>query len=285
MSLREYRRPRLVVLNPRSPVVDAARAVEHNNIGAVLVQAEGEIRGIVTDRDLAIRVVGRGRDSQTTELADVMTAPVAVLSPADSHQDAIRLMQERNIRRVPLVEEGRLVGIVTFDDLLLDEAAPLEELAAIVEAQIGEGGPAAPVKARRAARTEATYRRLLHQLRAQAALETAAEAETVLEVVLGSLVRRLTPDEAKDLIAQLPSRMQPALLALPPGPDKGISRQTIEAALVERLHVDPARAAQLVAAVGVTITQRVSRGQIQDVRAQLPDDLRSIFEDVRSAAA
>lgn len=280
MSLRWYRRPRLVVLNPKDPALDAARAIEHNNIGAVVVQDKGRVVGMVTDRDLTVRVVGLGLDPATTPLADVMTTPVVVLSPADSQTDAIRLMQEKTIRRIPLVEAGRVVGMVTLDDLLLDEGAPLDELAAIVEAQIGEGGPASPVRARNAARAESTYRRLLNQLRTNAGLETAAEAEAALEIVLKAVVCRLTPDEAKDLIAQLPSLLKPTLSALPPGPDKTVSRQTIETDLVERLQVVPTRAAQLMAAVGTTIAESVSIGQIQEVRNQLPGELRGIFPEV-----
>src|SRR5690606_36883834 len=108
--------------------LDAARAIENNNIGAVVVQDKGSVVGIVTDRDLTVRVVGQGRDPKTTLLSEVMTTPVVTLSPSDSQSDAIRLMQERNVRRIPLVEGERLVGIVTLDDWLLDEAAPLDQL-------------------------------------------------------------------------------------------------------------------------------------------------------------
>jgi len=286
MSLKWYRRPRLVALTTGTPVLEAARAIESNNIGAVVVQDKGAVAGIVTDRDLTVRVVGYGLDPRMTPLADVMTTPVATLSPKDSQSDAIRLMQERNIRRVPLVEESRFVGMVTLDDLLLDEAAPLDQLAAVVQAQVGEGGlpasPRLPAMRRRAARAEATYGRFLNQLRADAALANAEEAETALDVVLQSVVRRLTPGEAKDLIAQLPSLLQPTLLALPPGPDKLITRPTIEAELVQRLGVDTPRAAEVLAAVGGTIAQSVSAGQMRDVQNQLPEDLRGIFSDIRN---
>ena len=67
------------------------------------------------------------------------------------------------------------------------------------------------------ARAEATLRRMLNQLQTDAGLETAEEAESALNVVLSSVVRRLTPGEAKDLIAQLPSLLQPKLYGLPPG--------------------------------------------------------------------
>jgi uncharacterized protein (DUF2267 family) len=214
-------------------------------------------------------------------VGEVMTTSVETLSTSDDETAAIRLMRERNVRRIPLVEGDKVVGLVTLDDLLLDEAAPLEELATIVQAQIGEGGPATPLKSRagqrRTARAEATYTRLLSQVQADAGLGSLEQAETVLEIVVASLVRRLTPNEAKDLIAQLPSVLHAPLRALPPGPDKRISRETIESDLVNILDVDSARAAELLKAVGATIAQNVSPGQMSDVQGQLPDDLRRVF--------
>lgn len=281
MSLGLYVRPRLVVLNPRASAFEAARAIENNNIGAVVVQDKGEVVGIVTDRDLAVRVVGRGLDPKTTPIADVMASPVVTLSTSDSQLDAVRLMHERNIRRIPLVDHGRLVGIVTLDDLLIDEAAPIDELASVVAAQIGEGGPTAPVRTRAAARSAgraaSTYGRLLGHVRAAAGLETVEQAETALEIVLAAVVQRLTPEEARDLIAQLPSVLQPSLKALPSGPDKRITMETIVREIVRRMDVDPERATEIVRGVGTTIGQLVSPGQIEDVRAQLPRTMRDVF--------
>lgn len=281
MNLRWYRTPRMVVLTSNTTVLEAARALEHNNIGAVIVQDKGKVTGLVTDRDLAVRVVGRGLDPDTTTLGQVMTTPVVTLTPTDSQTDAIRLMQQRNIRRIPLVEDERVVGIVTLDDLLLDEAAPLELLASIVEAQIGEGGPApslrTPAARRSAARAQATYGRMLNQLQADAKLDSSDQAEAALEVVLGAIVRRLLPGEAKDLIAQLPSLLQPRLRALPPGPDKSITRQTLEAELSHQLGTDPDQTAHILACVGNVVAQTVTPGQMDDVQRQLPQDLRGIF--------
>jgi CBS domain-containing protein/uncharacterized protein (DUF2267 family) len=289
MSLKWYLRPRLVALNPSTPVLEAARAIENNNIGAVVVQEKGRVVGMVTDRDLAVRVVGRGLDPKTTALADVMTAPVATLSPASHQTDAIRLMREQNVRRVPLVEDERFVGIVTLDDLLLDEAAPLDQLAEIVQAQLGEGGPMAPSKstgqARRAARAACTYGRFLHHVLSNTGLDKKGQAETAIEIVLGALVRRLTPGEAKDLIAQLPSSLHETLLSLPPGPDRQITRETIENALVQRLDIDPVRAALILRAVGLTLAESVSAGEMEDVQGQLPGVLRSTFSGWPAPAA
>lgn len=287
MSLRWYRRRRMVVLDRDAPVIEAARAIEGNNIGAVVVQHRGTIAGIVTDRDLAVRALGRGLDPRSTAIGEVMTPDVVTLSSTDSQSDAAYLMQKRNCRRIPLVDDGRLVGMVTLDDLLLDEAVPLQDLAAIVESQIGEGGPIPsprlPSRARSLARAGATYRRMLSQVRARTGLESAEDARTALESVLAQVLRRLTPDEARDLTAQLPSILQENLHTVPPGPDKTITLEGIERELAGRLGVDASRAREILAGVGAVVVDSVSKGEMDDVRRQLPAQLRGIFrEDVSS---
>lgn len=287
MSLRWYRRPRMVVLDRDAPVIEAARAIESNNIGAVVLQHKGTVAGIVTDRDLAIRALGRGLDPRSTAIGDVMTPDVATLSSTDSQRDAVHLMQERNCRRIPLVDGGRVVGMVTLDDLLLDEAVPLAELAAIVESQIEEGGPnpslRRPSQARGLARAEATYRRMLSQLRARTGLDNAEDARSALESVLAQVLRRLTPDEARDLTAQLPSILRESLPTVPPGPDKSITLEGIERELAGRLGVDASRAREILAGVGATVVDSVSKGEMDDVRRQLPAELRGIFSDDASS--
>lgn len=281
MSLQSYQFQRMVVLNPSDPVLEAARAIENNSIGAIVVYDGRSVVGLLTDRDLAVRVVGRGLDPKLTMIGDVMTTPVTTLSPADSHDDAIRLMQQKRIRRIPLVDEGRVVGIVTLDDLLLDEAASLEQLAMVIEAQIGAGGPLAtlrwPPSQRSAARAEGTYGRMRNQLRETTDLETAELAETALEVVIGSIVQRLTPNGANNFIAQLPSLLQQTLRELPPGPDKTITDQAIKSALMDRLDVNESHAWRIIDEVIAIIENTVSPGQLQDLEAQLPKRLRELF--------
>jgi uncharacterized protein (DUF2267 family) len=271
----------MVVLGSNATALEAARALENNEIGAVLVREHGRVAGIVTDRDLAVRVLGRGLDPKATSLGDVMTKSVCTLEPSNSVSEAIHVMEQRNVRRVPLVEADRIVGMVTLDDLLVDERAPLDELASVVQAQIGAGGPAASARSRsqkrRVARAEGTYNRLLNRVRDAAELDTPELADTAFEVVLSSLVRRLTPGEAKDLAAQLPSLLAPVIAAQPPGPDKSVTRETIEADLVRRLDLDPGRAGRILTAIGSVIVDSVSAGQMDDVRRQLPQDLRAVF--------
>jgi len=287
MPLRAYVRPRLVILAPQASAIEAARAIEKNNIGAVVVQDAGRVVGIVTDRDLTIRVLAPGLDPANTPLSEVMTSPVATLSPSDSPTDAIALMQKWNVRRIPLVERERLVGIVTLDDLLLDETAPIEQLGAIVQSQIGEGGPfdeRSPQRLRSLARAEATLQRMIAKVRVAAGFDGDEIAEAALETVLTMLVRRLTPDEAKDLIAQLPSLLHATLRRQPSGPDKEITRHAIEESLARRLNIGSDRAAEVLDAVGSVIAESVTEGQMDDVRKQLPQELRGAFS-VRSEPA
>lgn len=282
MSLRWYGRPRMVVLNSSAPVLDAARAIEQNRIGAVVVQDKGRVVGIVTDRDLAVRALARGLAPATTRIAEVMTPAPVVLAPGDAIADAVRLMQERNIRRIPLVEGDRVMGMVTLDDLLLDEAAPLEELAAIVQAQIADGGPAGsprhPRRLRSLARSEATLTRFLAEVHRGTGLEDPAQSRLALDIVLSSLVRRLVPQEARDFIAQLPSLLQPELRALPPGPDKAITEASVQAELGAALRGDRPSTAQILAAVAGVVAGSISEGQAENVRSQLPKGLRDVFE-------
>lgn len=106
MPLYWYRQPRLVALSSKSSVLDAARAMENNSIGAIVVQDRGRIVGIVTDRDLAVRALGHKLDPENTTIAEVMTPTPLTLTLDDSREDAIALMQQGNVRRIPLTRMG-----------------------------------------------------------------------------------------------------------------------------------------------------------------------------------
>ena len=97
-------------------VADAAQQMRELDIGDVLVEQEGRLAGIVTDRDIVVRAIAEGRDV-TSKLGDIVSSEVVCITPAERSDDAIRLMRERALRRVPVIENGRPVGIVSLGDL------------------------------------------------------------------------------------------------------------------------------------------------------------------------
>lgn len=94
--------------------------------------------GLLTDRDLALRVIGLELDPKQTLLHDIMSPEPVTLSPEDTEQQAVMLMRARHVRRIPIVEDGRIVGIVTLDDLLLAGSVDRATAAEIIEAQLAE---------------------------------------------------------------------------------------------------------------------------------------------------
>jgi CBS domain-containing protein len=108
---------------------DAADAMRARAVGSVVVLRDGEPVGILTDRDLLARVVADGKDAGVTSIADVMSQPLHVAHPEDPLDRVVELMSARGIRRVPVVRDGELVGMVTLDDVLAEVAGELHDLA------------------------------------------------------------------------------------------------------------------------------------------------------------
>ena len=109
-----------LVLSRTASVLDAASAMADGDIGPVLVVDDDQrLCGLLTDRDIVVRAIVPRRRLGSTPLADVCTVDLATLSPVDTVADAMQLMDEHAVRRVPVVEGGRPVGIVSLADLAL----------------------------------------------------------------------------------------------------------------------------------------------------------------------
>jgi len=112
-SLREVMdRDKLVECAPSTTVAEAARRMAEIGIGAVLVIDGGALTGIFTERDAVFRVIARGRPVETTPLADVMTARPLTLGPEARFGSALALMHKHRFRHVPVIDGGRVVGMV-----------------------------------------------------------------------------------------------------------------------------------------------------------------------------
>lgn len=117
--VREVMTAKPVALEESASVVEAAQAMRDGDFGSVIVLKDhgGEVCGVVTDRDIAIRVVAEGVDPKSVKLADICKGEVVTVAPDEPVDSVVKLMREKAIRRVPVVENGRLVGIVSLGDL------------------------------------------------------------------------------------------------------------------------------------------------------------------------
>lgn len=106
-----------IALQSDAPVIDAARKMRDEDIGPVIVLEGDSVCGIVTDRDITLRVVAEGKDATSTKLAEICSKNPTTVSPDEGIADAIKLMKEHAIRRLPVVQGGRPVGIVALGDL------------------------------------------------------------------------------------------------------------------------------------------------------------------------
>jgi CBS domain-containing protein len=110
--------PRIV--DATATVREAAKAMADDDIGDVIVQRDDTLCGIVTDRDITVRAVATGHDADSTKVGDICTRELVTLSPDDTVDDAISVMRERALRRLPIVDGDRAVGIVSLGDLAVE---------------------------------------------------------------------------------------------------------------------------------------------------------------------
>ena len=119
-SIREVMTQNPECVSGDTPVADAAKLMRDKDFGGVLSVDGDEVSGFLTDRDIALRVVAEGKDPASTTVSDVATTNLHTLSPDDSVEDAIELVRKHNVRRVPVIEGAKPVGIVSIGDLALE---------------------------------------------------------------------------------------------------------------------------------------------------------------------
>ena len=117
-----------LMLPPSASILDAARHMRERRVGAVLVcEGDAQLVGIFTGRDAVDRVVAEGRDPAATSLSEVMTRNPETMAPHHTAVEALRLMQDARCRHLPIVREGRIVGIVSHGDFRGSEQDRLDE--------------------------------------------------------------------------------------------------------------------------------------------------------------
>ena len=142
MSLARFRRP-VIVAEEGEHVVDVARHMRRARVGCVVVARMGYPVGIVTDRDIALRVVAEGRDPSATTVRDIVTYEPFVIEEESAIETAAARMREHGVRRLPVIDtQGHVVGMVTADDLmgllgreLADVCSAIEDASDVTESR------------------------------------------------------------------------------------------------------------------------------------------------------
>lgn len=104
-------------IEPGKPATEAAKVMKKADVGMVPVVIEGELFGTITDRDIVVRGIAEGKDIELTNVGELASRDVVVVEPDGDLEDALRLMAEHQVRRLPVVDDGRLVGVIAQADI------------------------------------------------------------------------------------------------------------------------------------------------------------------------
>jgi CBS domain-containing protein len=121
---------------PQTPVLEAIRAMAEHHVGALLVMQGETLAGIVSERDYARKVILRGRSSADTPVRDIMTPQVLTVSPDTTVQQCMQLVTDKRVRHLPVLEAGRVVGVVSIGDLVKAVIAEQQQQIAQLESYI-----------------------------------------------------------------------------------------------------------------------------------------------------
>jgi CBS domain-containing protein len=111
---------RVVSVTPEQSVLEAIKVLATEDIGAAIVMSGDRLAGIFSERDYTRKIVLKGRASDTTRVEEVMTANVIVVNPRTRTRECMQLMSEKNIRHLPVVDDGRVIGMVSIRDIVSD---------------------------------------------------------------------------------------------------------------------------------------------------------------------
>ncbi len=120
-DIRDIMTPNPHTIQPSMSVMDAAQIMRKSDIGDVIVVEDKRLFGILTDRDIVVRVLAEGRDPEITPVSDVCSRELAAVRATDSVGTVVRVMREKAVRRLPVVEDsGEVIGIVSIGDVAVE---------------------------------------------------------------------------------------------------------------------------------------------------------------------
>ena len=134
VQVKDLMNPSAVTVEPTASAALAARLISRHNVGALPVcGADRRLRGMVTDRDIVLRCIAAEEDPAQTPVRDIMTRSCATVAPGDDCREATRLMSRHQVRRLPVVEGGKLVGMISLSDLARSGRFDMEAAQALCE--------------------------------------------------------------------------------------------------------------------------------------------------------
>ncbi|HXZ47526.1 MAG TPA: CBS domain-containing protein [Usitatibacter sp.] len=119
-ELLKTKAPRIVTVAPEMTVLDAIKVLAREDVGAAIVMTGDRLAGIISERDYTRKVILQGRASNSTRVEEIMTSSVVCVSPRTKARECMALMTEKQIRHLPVVDEGRVVGMVSIRDIVGD---------------------------------------------------------------------------------------------------------------------------------------------------------------------
>ncbi len=130
-SIRDVMTANPTSCEPSTTIVEAAKVMAQEDVGPVPIVEGGRVVGLVTDRDLVVRVLAEGRDPNSTTIGEIASADLVTVEPDNDLDEALKLMSQNQVRRLPVVEGGQLVGIVAQADVA--RAADEEKTGEVVQ--------------------------------------------------------------------------------------------------------------------------------------------------------
>lgn len=126
MKVKDIMTKNVAYVNPNSTLVETAQLMQKHNVGSIPVCDQSGVIGIVTDRDIVVRNIAHGNDPKQTPVKDVMTSQVTTVTPDADMADVSKMMASNKVRRLPVVDNNMLVGIVALGDVACDAGFTME---------------------------------------------------------------------------------------------------------------------------------------------------------------
>jgi IMP dehydrogenase len=280
---------RPVILNKSNTLKQAARAMEHNQVGSVLVSdGRGVLRGLFTDRDLAL-ALGLENVQTSTPLATATHTPLLYVSEDASLSDVTRLMGQFGVRRVPVVKllsNGRqkCIGIITLDDLIKNNLITMKEEIQILRNQLKTPKE---LMARSHMKNifhsqdhkEQSFHLFLKNIEVATGLNRPSAKSFTIHV-LDTLLRRIPLKARKSLVSQLPYELQMQLIPNAPVgalEDRSITAKGLLGQIKKRYKVDSEGAAHLLHGFWQGLEKSVSEGELKTLLRQVPKEFTFLF--------